>query len=71
MKDKRAKFIDRRAEKDRREGYDLNYMIQGGVERRKMKERRSHIERREGWIRVSEWHSICEQTITKIKKSLK
>ncbi len=71
MKEKRASFIDRRTEKDRRKGYDLNYMIQGGVERRKIKERRSPIERRDGWIRVSEWHSISEQAITKTKKSLK
>lgn len=71
MKEKRANFIDRRTEEDRRKGYDLNYMIEGGVERRKIKERRSPIERRDGWIRVSEWYSISEQAITKTKKSLK
>lgn len=60
----RDSLLDRRIEIDRREAYDLNYLSQGGVERRRAKERRSQAERREGWLRVSEWYSVSMRAIT-------
>ncbi len=60
----RDSLLDRRIEIDRRKAYDLNYMSQGGVERRRVKERRSQAERRDGWLRVSEWYSVCLRAIT-------
>jgi hypothetical protein len=64
MDGSRDSLLDRRIEIDRREAYDLNYLSQGRVERRRVKERRSQAERREGWLRVSEWYSVCLQAIT-------
>jgi hypothetical protein len=52
------KRIDRRSGTDRRRLYDLDYFTEGGVERRKFKPRRSLLERRDGWLRVSEWRSV-------------
>ena len=50
--------LDRRSGEDRRRVYDLEYFGNGGVERRSWKEQRSHVERRVGWTRVSEWCSV-------------
>ena len=50
--------IDRRSEKDRRTVYNLDYFLNGGVERRVSKERRGQGERRSGWVRVSKWSSV-------------
>lgn len=63
MIEKRNHLIDRRSEKDRRREYDLEYMDDGGVERRRMEERRLKKERRAGWLRVGDWYSICLQAI--------
>ncbi|MFH1983618.1 MAG: hypothetical protein ABIL58_17385 [Pseudomonadota bacterium] len=51
---------DRRSGKDRRQSYDLDYFISGGVERRRqVKERRLPFkERRRGWIRINPWRSV-------------
>lgn len=70
MKDKRGHLVDRRAEKDRRKAYNLNYLSSGGVERRNTKERRSEDERRTGWLRIDNWYSICMRAITRAKKYL-
>jgi len=56
--ERRGYRIDRRSGVDRRKVYDLNYFIDGGVERRRFKERRSELERRKNWIRVDEWISV-------------
>jgi hypothetical protein len=56
--ERRGYRIDRRSGVDRREVHDLNYFIEGGVERRKFEERRSELERRKSWIRVDEWISV-------------
>jgi len=48
------KYIDRRLEQDRRRVYDINWTN----ERRSYKERRSLIEKRENWQRVSIFSSI-------------
>jgi len=57
MLEKRRSGIDRRAEKDRRRVYDLDYFFNGGVERRDWIERRSQAERRVGWMRLNNWAS--------------
>jgi hypothetical protein len=58
MLDRRVSFLDRRSGKDRRTAVNLNYFLNGGIERRVRKERRRQSERRADWIRVSEWHSV-------------
>ncbi len=50
--------LDRRSGDDRRQAYHVDYFDQGGVERRSG-ERRSPVEKREGWIRVGKWVGIC------------
>jgi len=52
-------FLDRRSGEDRRQAYDLDYFPRGGTERRSGKERRLREERRDGWVRVSKWSSVC------------
>ena len=58
MENNRGVAIDRRSEKDRRTVYNLDYFVNGGMERRVSKERRGHEERRTGWVRVSKWSSV-------------
>lgn len=53
MLQKRRSGIDRRFGGDRRRICNLNYWLEGGVERRTWKERRSSLERREGWVEGS------------------
>ena len=50
---------DRRSGWDRRQTHSLEYFANGGIERRSFSERRQSGEKREGWVRVSEWSSIC------------
>lgn len=50
--------MDRRSGEDRRRAYDLDYFSNGGAERRYWKERRSNVERRVDWTRVSKWSSV-------------
>jgi hypothetical protein len=52
-------YLDRRSGEDRRQAYDLDYFPGGGIERRSGKERRWSDERRDGWVRVSKWSSVC------------
>ena len=55
----RRSGADRRSGEDRRNIYDINYFLNGGVERRHIiKERRLNHERREGWVRITEWGSM-------------
>jgi hypothetical protein len=51
-------YLDRRSGEDRRQVYDSDYFQNGGVDRRKGKDRRQEGERRDGYIRVSEWSSV-------------
>jgi len=53
MLEKRRSCIDRRSGIDRRRAYSLDYLLNGGVERRGWKERRSQVERRQDWLRVN------------------
>ncbi len=60
-KEKRKKdpYLDRRSGEDRRQAYDIDYFAEGGIERRKEKDRRLPIERRKGCVQVSRWSSVC------------
>ena len=54
--------LDRRAGDERRQMYDLNYFLErGGIERRERGDRRRNGEKRAGWVRVTQWSSICVQ----------
>ncbi len=59
--------VDRRSEEDRREAHHLDYLLNGGTERRSGKERRSPVERRSGWIRAGQWYSICLSFVKRAK----
>jgi hypothetical protein len=48
---------DRRSDNERRDTYDLDYFLDGGIERRRFNERRWRAEMRKGWVRVSRWSS--------------
>ena len=59
-KKKRA-FFDRRSGQDRRKAYNIDYFLEGGVERRTHAkgERRNHEkDRRKHWIKISRWSSL-------------
>ena len=52
-------FLDRRSGEDRRFIYCLEYFLQGRPDRRSTRERRENLERRQGFVRVSRWSSVC------------
>lgn len=52
-------YIDRRSGEDRRKVYDADYWDHGGIEKRKLKDRRQQKERRASCVKVSEWSSVC------------
>ena len=52
-------FFDRRSPKDRRRKIRLDNFLYNGMEKRIVAERRAKIERREGWVRISKWSSVC------------
>ena len=56
---KRDPYLDRRSGEDRRKVYDADYWDSGGIERRKLKDRRQQKERRGGCVKVSKWSSVC------------
>jgi hypothetical protein len=62
--------IDRRCGEDRRKAHDVDYFLNGGVERRSWKERRAPGEWREGWVRVSEWSSMFVGSMGSNRKEL-
>ena len=64
MLKRRSFAIDRRSGEDRRKLYDLDYFSNGGVERRAWRERRSLVERRIGWVRISKWLSVSKKGLT-------
>jgi hypothetical protein len=51
-------YRDRRSGEDNRQFYTPAYFDNNGVERRMIRERRSKLERRKGYTRVSAWSSI-------------
>ena len=58
MMNKRNSDFDRRSAVDRRLLYDLDYFSLGGLERRMLNERRSDVERRSEWLRISKYSSV-------------
>lgn len=58
-KRRRDPYYDRRSGEDRRKVYSLFYFQMGNEDRRSYLERRANLERRTGYVRVSEWSSIC------------
>jgi hypothetical protein len=52
-------YVDRRSGEDRREIYHSDYFENDGAERRSRIDRRQPGERRKGFLRVSEWSSVC------------
>ncbi len=51
--------IDRRSLYDRRQVHSVDYFLMDGIERRKIRNRRKNkIERRENWVRITEWTSV-------------
>ena len=63
MSEDRDYCFDRRSVENRRSVNDLDYFLNGGVERRTWEERRSAFERRSGWFRVSKWVSVSGREI--------
>ena len=53
------RFPERRTGKDRRRVFSLHRFFYKGPERRKtLRDRRSHKERRDGWVRINKWSSV-------------
>ncbi|MFZ7128479.1 MAG: hypothetical protein ACOWWM_20180 [Desulfobacterales bacterium] len=50
-------FIERRTGRERRRSFSIGRFRYSGPDRRRRDERRSPLERRDGWIRVSKWSS--------------
>ena len=63
-------FSDRRSGKDRRRILSLHRLRFKGSERRVLKDRRSQIERRDGWVKIGKWSSVKMQDL-KIARYLK
>jgi hypothetical protein len=61
FKDRRVgdPYVDRRSGEDRRQVYDSGYWESGGIERRSVKDRRQPKERRDSYVKVSKWSSVC------------
>jgi hypothetical protein len=49
---------ERRSGRDRRRFISMQRFSYNGPERRDAKDRRSRVERRDGWVRVSKWSSV-------------
>lgn len=56
--DKKRSLLDRRTCESMRKSINLNYFTDGGIERRKLTDRRHPNERRSDWMRVSKWCSV-------------
>jgi len=53
------KFPERRTGKDRCKIFGIHRFFYKGPERRKaLRDRRSHEERRDGWVRTNKWSSV-------------
>jgi hypothetical protein len=63
LKDRRVgdPYVDRRSGEDRRQVYDYDYWESGGIERRSVNDRRQHKERRDNYVHVSQWSSVCAE----------
>ena len=56
--DKKRSLLDRRTCESMRKSINLDYFTDGGIERRKINDRRQPTERRSDWMRVSKWCSV-------------
>jgi len=63
MVEKRTFNIDRRSRYNRRKVYNLDYFLNGGADRRKIRKRRSLIKHRSDWCRISDWYSVSQQSL--------
>jgi len=63
-------FSDRRSGKDRRKILSLRHLRYKGSDRRTLMDRRSKIERRDGWVKIGKWSSVKMQDL-KIAKYLR
>jgi len=63
-------FSDRRSGKDRRKILSLRHLGYKGSDRRTLMDRRSKIERRDGWVKIGKWSSVKMQDL-KIAKYLR
>ena len=63
FKDRRVgdPYVDRRSGEDRRKVYDSFYWENVGIERRSARDRRQPEERRDSWVKVSKWSSVCPE----------
>jgi hypothetical protein len=58
---KKRSFFDRRSGEDRRSTYNIDYFVEGGVERRAGTaggRRNKENDRRKNWIKISPWSSL-------------
>ncbi len=58
---KKRTLFDRRSGQDRRDSYNIDYFLDGGLERRNSLEgerRRKNQDRRREWIKISRWSSL-------------
>jgi len=55
---RRRSGVDRRTGKDRRRAHNLGRFLYTGGKNRRNRERRSRVERRAGWVRMSKWSSV-------------
>jgi len=62
-------FSDRRSGKNRRRFFNLHRFHYKGLERRARQDRRSPLERRDGYVRIDKWSSVNMQDL-KIAKYL-
>jgi hypothetical protein len=51
--------VERRSGEDQRRKASRLYFLRGGKERRRAAERRQTAERRDGWLQVGKWCSVC------------
>jgi len=56
-------FFDRRSGKDRRRILSLHRLRHKGSKRRVLKDPRSRIERRDGWVKIGKWLSVKMQDL--------
>jgi hypothetical protein len=56
-------FTERRSGKDRRRFFSLSRFRYKGLERRVKKDRRSLLERRDGYVKIGKWSSVKLQDL--------
>jgi hypothetical protein len=59
MSNNNHSFAERRSGKDRRRIFNHGHFLFKTSDKKNLKERRLQAERREGWVRVTKWSSVC------------